>query len=122
MKAFFCFLLLIISGLTHFSLGITGDRIAENSHQYDSINVVISDLYRSLSQKEKERDWQLFRVLFVTDVCIVIKADLPGRLASGQQLTVAEYIRTNNSFMAEFAFSACEIARREEIFGSIALS
>ncbi len=118
MKAFFSFLLLIISGLAPFSLAMAGERTAENPHRYASIDVVISDLYRSLSQKE--RDWQLFRSLFATDARIVIKGDLPGRLASGQQLTVEQYIRTNSRFMAESAFSEREIARREEIFGSIA--
>ena len=82
---------------------------------------IIHNLYKVISgDKGQQRDWDLFRYLFVPDARLIptgLKQDGGFGIRS---LSVEEYIETSGNWLVENGFFENEIARQSNSYGSIA--
>jgi hypothetical protein len=87
-----------------------------------SIDAIIKATYDAISgDKEEKRDWDRFRSLFHKDARLIPSGtNRETGVTSANAYTPEEYIKRSEPFMMQNGFFEREIARRTEIFGTIA--
>jgi hypothetical protein len=85
-----------------------------------TLDAVVDALYASISGPPGERDWDLFRALFVADARLGQTVRVGGALPILQSTSVEEFVAGARPYLEAHAFHEREIARKTDAFGCIA--
>ena len=100
----------------------TSEIKAANPADVASIDAIVRAVYDVISgDAGQKRDWDRFRSLFHRDARMIPTGKNPTTGIVGvRALTPEDYIKRNEAFFAKEGFYEKEIARRTEVYGSIA--
>jgi len=86
-----------------------------------SLDSIVTTLYKVVSgEKGKERDWELFKHLFLKEAKLIPTFKANDTLMQTRYLSPKDYIDNSNNWMLEHGFFKKEIKRKIEGFGNIA--
>ena len=93
-----------------------------NSADVASIDAIMKAVYDVISgEAGQKRDWDRFRTLFHPSARMIPTGKNPHtNVVSARSVTPEEYIKRSEPFMKKEGFFEREIARRTDIYGSIA--
>jgi len=93
-----------------------------NSADVASVDAIMKAVYDVISgEAGQKRDWDRFRTLFHKDARMIPSGKNPQTgVVSARTFTPEEYITRSSPFMEKEGFFEREIARRTDIYGSIA--
>lgn len=93
-----------------------------NPEDVSSIDAIIKATYDVISGgANQKRDWDRFRSLFYKGARLIPTGTNPNTKVTGARIFSPEdYIRTSGPFLMKNGFFEQEVARRIEVFGSIA--
>lgn len=120
-------LLLIVLSLAFFQSAIGQQTDAKtavkeaNPADVASLDSIMKAVYEVISgDAGQKRDWERFRTLFHKDARMIPSGKNKEGIVSARAFTPEEYITRSSPFMEKEGFFEREIARRADVYGSIA--